>query len=67
MEIVKSTENFSGAELVALCNEAILSAVENGRSMLREQDFIEAFQNIKPQITLETIKFYEDYKALNYI
>ncbi|MEM0231101.1 MAG: proteasome-activating nucleotidase [Candidatus Woesearchaeota archaeon] len=46
-EIVKRTENFSGAELRALCTEAGYFALRDGRTFICQADFFKAVEKVK--------------------
>ena len=61
-EIVKLTEGYVGADLEALCREAGLVALRkniNAKEVTLE-DFKEALSNIKPSVSPEIIKIYEE-------
>ena len=63
LEIVKTTEGYSGAELVSLCEEAAILAIEDGRETLAKEHLLSAQANITPQITPQMKAFYETYAA----
>lgn len=61
-ELVEISEGYSGAEVVALCSEAALLAVEEEAEMLSRKHLIEAAAKIKPQITAEMLLFYDTFR-----
>jgi len=63
---------FSGAELVAVCKEAALLALEEDESTpatsnelpsIKMRHLLQAIDGMKRQITPEMIKFYEDFRS----
>lgn len=46
-EIVKKMDNFSGAEIKAVCTEAGYFAIRDNRPKVRQQDFLDAVKRIK--------------------
>eukprot|EP01033_Poteriospumella_lacustris_P005514 gene5514-3930_t len=62
-EIVEISEGYSGAEVVALCSEAALLAVENEETMLSRRHLIQAASKMKPQITAEMLQFYDNFRS----
>ncbi len=62
-EIVEISEGYSGAEVVALCSEAALLAVENEETMLSRRHLIQAASKMKPQITSEMLQFYDNFRS----
>lgn len=61
-ELVELTEGFSGAEVVALCSEAALLAVEEEAELLTRKHLVSAASKIKPQITAEMLQFYDKFR-----
>lgn len=65
--LAELTEGYSGADIVYICRKAsekvFKEAVENGieREMTME-DLMEAIKQVKPSITKELLKKYEEYK-----
>jgi SpoVK/Ycf46/Vps4 family AAA+-type ATPase len=63
-DIARRTENFSGADLVNLCNEAALCAAT--RDMNTEEIKLEDFESVlvflRPSLTKEKIEFYERFE-----
>lgn len=58
-----STNNFSGADLFNLCNEAALNALSSDLSTCKifSHNFDEAFSSIKPSLTENQIDFYNNF------
>mmetsp|Transcript_14023 Transcript_14023/g.27864 ORF Transcript_14023/g.27864 Transcript_14023/m.27864 type:complete len:131 (+) Transcript_14023:794-1186(+) len=46
-EIAQLAENFNGAQLKAICTEAGMNAIRNGRKLISQEDFLEAFSQVK--------------------
>mmetsp|Transcript_58080 Transcript_58080/g.136419 ORF Transcript_58080/g.136419 Transcript_58080/m.136419 type:complete len:360 (-) Transcript_58080:1382-2461(-) len=46
-EIAQMSENFNGAQLKAICTEAGMNAIRNGRKLISQEDFFEAFSQVK--------------------
>jgi transitional endoplasmic reticulum ATPase len=57
-EISVSTQNYTGADLVALCREAGVHAMQNNSSKIGSSDFASALKKIKPSITKEVDQWY---------
>ncbi len=64
-QLVKATRGFSGAEVVAVCNEAALNAIDRDADALSQEDFLVAARKITPQITVEMLKFYDNFARKN--
>ena len=62
-KIESTAKVLSGAELVALCREAALKAMEEDQRCQEVQlkHFEEAIKQAVSRITPEMLKFYEDY------
>jgi transitional endoplasmic reticulum ATPase len=62
-ELAKKTQGFSGADLEALCREAAMDALRKNikAKKVTKQHFEEALKKIKPSITPEIEKFYEQF------
>ena len=58
--VVRGTEGFSGAEVVALFSEAALLAIDEDCERLEERHVEEAISRTIPQITPDMIAFYEN-------
>lgn len=61
--LVRLTEGFSGAEIVAACAEAAMLAIEEGRSTLSLSHLEAAIRAVQPQITAEMLQFYRTVAA----
>ncbi|ORX78441.1 AAA-domain-containing protein [Anaeromyces robustus] len=57
-------EGFSGAECVALCQNAAIHAMEEDihTDMIYQRHFEKALKNITPRITKEMIEFYDNFR-----
>jgi len=57
-------EGFSGAECVALCQNAAIHAMEEDIhiEMVCQRHFEKALKNITPRITKEMIEFYDNFR-----
>ncbi|KAG1682390.1 Spermatogenesis-associated protein 5 [Nymphon striatum] len=62
--LAEKTDGYSGAEIVALIQEACLLAMENDINVevVQLQFFNQVLQTFKPRIKPELIKYYEDYQ-----
>ena len=58
-EIAVATQNYSGADLAALCREAAVKAMQNNASEISSADFAAGLKQIKPSITNEVETWYE--------
>lgn len=60
-DLVMQSDWFSGAEVVAICREAALSAMQEdiNACQVTMEDFQSAFELVKPQTTPEMIKSYQ--------
>ena len=61
-EIAVATQNYSGADLAALCREAAVNAMQNNASRISSIDFAAGLKQIKPSITNEVEAWYEKIK-----
>jgi len=61
-DLAKKTENYVGADLEALCREAAMIAVRKDKDAkkITMKDFNEALKHVKPSITTEDMKRYEN-------
>jgi transitional endoplasmic reticulum ATPase len=62
-KLAELTEGYSGADLEALVREAALVALRENlnASVVESRHFITALNNIKPSLTPQMIKFYEEW------
>ncbi|HEX2557773.1 MAG TPA: CDC48 family AAA ATPase [Nitrososphaera sp.] len=60
--ISQSTKNFSGADLVALCREAAVNAMQNKSETVANGDFVKAIRLVRPSITKDVEEWYESIK-----
>jgi transitional endoplasmic reticulum ATPase len=61
-EIAVATQNYSGADLAALCREAAVNAMQNNNAKISSTDFAAGLKQIKPSITNEVEAWYEKIK-----
>ena len=63
-DIARRTENFSGADLVNLCNEAALCAATRDMNCeeIKLEDFESVLMFLRPSLTKEKIEFYERFE-----
>jgi transitional endoplasmic reticulum ATPase len=60
--IAQSTKNFSGADLVALCREAGVLALQNRSNVISSANFANALRLVRPSITKDVEDWYESMK-----
>ena len=61
-EIAVATQNYSGADLAALCREAAVYAMQNNSPKITSADFAAGLKNVKPSITKEVEQWYKNIK-----
>jgi len=61
-EIAVATQNYTGADLAALCREAAVHAMQNNSDKISSQDFANSLKQIKPSITKEVDQWYNNVK-----
>jgi len=61
-EIAVATQNYSGADLAALCREAAVHAMQNNSPKITSSDFAAGLKNVKPSITKEVEQWYNNIK-----
>ncbi len=61
-EIAVATQNYSGADLAALCREAAVHAMQNNSAKITSSDFAAGLKNVKPSITKEVEQWYSNIK-----
>ncbi|MFB5648128.1 MAG: CDC48 family AAA ATPase [Candidatus Nitrosomaritimum aestuariumsis] len=58
-EIAVATQNYSGADLAALCREAAIQAMRNGTEKITSKDFANSLKQVRPSITKEVDQWYK--------
>ena len=61
-EIAVATQNFSGADLAALCREAAVEAMRNNAPKISSHDFSNSLKQVRPSITKEVDQWYNSIK-----
>ena len=61
-ELVDSSAGFSGAEVVAVCTEAAMLAIDERREFLSHRHLMTALAKIQPQITADMLAFYHTFQ-----
>ncbi len=61
-EIAVSTQNYTGADLAALCREAGVNAMQNNSDKITSSDFAAGLKKVKPSITKEVDQWYNTVK-----
>jgi transitional endoplasmic reticulum ATPase len=60
--IAQYTKNFSGADLVALCREAGVIALQSRSDVISNSNFANAIRLVRPSITKDVEEWYESIK-----
>lgn len=60
--IAQSTKSFSGADLVSLCREAAVNAMQVKSDIVSHSDFAKAIRLVRPSITKDVEDWYESIK-----
>lgn len=60
--IALSTKNFSGADLLSLCREAAVNAMQSRSDIVSNSDFAKAVRLVRPSITKDVEEWYESVK-----
>ena len=61
-EIAVATQNYTGADLAALCREAVVHAMRNKSSKISNLDFSSSLKQVKPSITKEVDQWYNNVR-----
>ena len=61
-EIAVATQNYSGADLAALCREAAVGAMRNNSAKISSHDFANSLKQVRPSITKEVDQWYNTIK-----
>ena len=61
-EIAVSTQNYTGADLAALCREAAVNAMQDNSTKINSADFAAALKKVRPSITKEVDQWYSTVK-----
>ena len=63
--LAKETRNYSGADLINLCNETALEKLVQDRNahQLCAQDFLTTLSKLKPSLTRSQLEWYENYHS----
>lgn len=57
-EIAVATQNYTGADLAALCREAAVIAIKNNSTKISNSDFANSIKQIRPSITKDVDQWY---------
>lgn len=63
-EIAVATQNYTGADLAALCREAAVNAMQNGANKVNSSDFATALKKARPSITAEVDQWYSSVREV---
>jgi len=61
-EIAVATQNYTGADLAALCREAAVEAMRNNSPKISNHDFANSLKQVRPSITKEVDQWYSSVK-----
>ncbi|XP_038062982.1 ATPase family protein 2 homolog [Patiria miniata] len=62
--LVEKTDKYSGAEVVAVCREAGLAAMQEDINIdhIHARHFLQALETVQPRTSDQLIRFYEEYR-----
>jgi transitional endoplasmic reticulum ATPase len=60
--VAQSTKSFSGADLVALCREAAVNAMQGKSEVVSNADYAKAIRLVRPSITKDVEDWYESIR-----
>lgn len=63
-KLVIKTDSFVGADIEALCREAGMRAIKEGRKKVSMEHFTRALEVVSPSVDEETISLYEDMEKV---
>jgi len=61
-EIAVATQNYTGADLAALCREAAIEAMRSDSVKISSHDFSNSLKRVRPTITKEVDQWYNTVK-----
>ena len=61
-EIAVATQNYSGADLAALCRETAIQAMRNNSGKISSKDFANSLKQVRPSITKEVDQWYNNVR-----
>jgi transitional endoplasmic reticulum ATPase len=61
-EIAVATQNYSGADLAALCRETAIHAMRKNSVKISSKDFAESLKQVRPSITKEVDQWYNNVR-----
>jgi len=61
-EIAVATQNYSGADLAALCRETAIQAMRNNSVKISSKDFADSLKQVRPSITKEVDQWYNNVR-----
>lgn len=61
-EIAVATQNYTGADIAALCRESAVQAMQSNANKITSTDFAAALRRVKPSITKEVDQWYTTIK-----
>ena len=61
-EIAVATQNYTGADLAALCREAAVHAMKSGSARISSSDFANSLKQVRPSITKDVDQWYNSVR-----